>query len=115
VTTAPDQRFAQLKHADPKLGEVTTTFLSAPASLAAPAGQAPRAAAHPALAGIAADDPQRAARIQAGMHQLIARNDTVMSWLGADPANAALFASDPVAGLREALPDLPPDFFDGWT
>jgi hypothetical protein len=48
-------------------------------------------------------------------HQLIARNDTVMSWLEADPAHAALFASDPVAGLREALPDLPPDFFDSWA
>ncbi|MFC5826077.1 hypothetical protein [Nonomuraea insulae] len=37
-----------------------------------------------------------------------------MSWLEAGPANAALFAADPVAALRRAQPDLPEDFFDGW-
>jgi hypothetical protein len=38
-----------------------------------------------------------------------------MSWLEADPATAALFTSDPVTALRRALPDLAPDFFDGWS
>jgi hypothetical protein len=66
------------------------------------------------LADIAKRDPRRAERICTGMQQLIGRNDAVMRWLEADPANTALFATDPIAALRRALPDLPEDFFNGW-
>lgn len=114
MATVPDRRFAQLRHADPmlggaRLGGATTTFLSAPA------GKRPDPATHGLLADLAARDPDRAIRVQDRLQHLIARNDAVMAWLEADPANAALFASDPVSALRRALPDLGPDFFDGWS
>jgi hypothetical protein len=84
--------------------------------LAATAGNAGdgNAAGDGVLAGIAERDPGRAERIRTGMRQLIGRDDAVMRWLEADPANTALFATDPVTALRRALPDLPADFFDGW-
>jgi hypothetical protein len=66
------------------------------------------------LADIAERDPQRAERIRTGMRRLIGGDDAVMRWLEADPANTALFTTDPVTALRHALPDLPEDFFDGW-
>lgn len=105
----PDRRFVRLRHAGQQRAGVTTTmtFLSANGNASAAAGGG-------VLADIAARDPRRAELIRAGMRQLIGRDDTVMRWLEADPANTALFATDPVTALRHALPDLPADFFDGW-
>jgi hypothetical protein len=109
VATSPDRRFVRLRHADPVSGSATTTFMSGPA------GARPDPATHGVLADLAVRDPQLAARVADRLQFLISRNDTVMAWLEADPANSALFASDPVAALRRALPDLGPGFFDGWS
>jgi hypothetical protein len=109
VATSPARRFVQLRHADPIPGSATTTFMSAPA------GARPDPATHGVLADLAMRDPRRAARVQDRLQFLISRNEAVMAWLEANPANSALFASDPVAALRRALPDLGPDFFDGWS
>ena len=109
MAISPARRFVQLRHLDPIPGSATTTFMSAPA------GARPDAATHGILADLAVRDPQRAAQVQDRLQFLIARNDTVMAWLEADPANSALFAGNPVAALRRALPDLGPDFFDGWS
>jgi hypothetical protein len=108
VTTSPNRRFTRLSHADPELAGVTITFLGA-----AP-GTAPTPDNHGVLASVAATDPQRAARIEAGLTELIAQDDRMMTWLQADPANATLFTHDPVAAVHEALPGLPADIFDGW-
>jgi hypothetical protein len=108
VTDTPNRQFVRLAHADPKLAGTTMTFL----------GAAPEASVTAdndgILASIAEKDPPRAARIQAGLAQLIAQNDRVMSWLQADVANTTLFAQDPAAAVHAALPELPADFFEGW-
>lgn len=104
----PDRRFVRLRHAGQREGVTTTmTFLAAD-------GNASAATDNGVLADIAARDPRRAELIRAGMRQLIGRDDAVMRWLEADPANTALFTTDPVTALHRALPDLPADFFDGW-
>ena len=46
---------------------------------------------------------------------LAKRNNEVMAWLERSSAHTQLFARDPQAALRLALPDLPADFFDGWS
>jgi len=103
----PKGRFARISHK--AHDRVTTTFL------AAEPGYVPDTSNHAVLADVAKTDPARAARIQEGLRRLVASDDAVMAWLEADPAHAALLASDPRAALRQALPDLPADFFDGWT
>ncbi|MCO6010406.1 hypothetical protein NE236_36130 [Actinoallomurus purpureus] len=110
VTASPGRRFVQLRRADAQLGGVTTTMTFLPAA----AGTTLGVTNDGVLADIAKRDPQRAERIRIGMQQLIGRNDAVMRWLEADPANTALFTTDPIAALRRALPDLPEDFFNGW-
>ena len=107
MTDHPEVRFARLHHTAHE--RVTTTFL------AAEPGYVPDTSNHGVLAHVAKTDPERAARIQAGLRRLIAHDDAVMAWLEADPANAALLASDPRAALRRAIPDLEEGFFDGWT
>jgi hypothetical protein len=94
-----------LSHASTDLKGVTMTFLGAGAA---------DVPSHVLLASIAATDPGRAQRIQAGLTRLIAQDDAVMKWMEADPAHAAQFAADPIAALHAALPDLPADFFDAW-
>jgi hypothetical protein len=108
VTGTPATRFVRLSHADPALAGVTMTFLTADADAAADT------TSNDLLATLAATDPERAQRIQAGLAELIARNEAVMSWLEADATHAAQFAADPVNALHAALPDLPADFFDAW-
>jgi hypothetical protein len=66
------------------------------------------------LAGIAQADPVRAQRLATRLRELIARNDALFAWIEAKPEHGALFINDPVAAVRQALPDLPPDFFDDW-
>ncbi|NRQ36888.1 hypothetical protein HII36_34375 [Nonomuraea sp. NN258] len=109
MTSVPDQRFVRFRQPGTRAGAVVTlTFLSAPDG-GAPSGDPPY---DDVLARL---DPRRAERIRAAMRLLVERDDAVMSWLEADPANAALFAADPVAAVRRAQPDLPEDFFDGWS
>jgi hypothetical protein len=108
MTNVPAGRFVRLSHAEAELAGVTTTFL------AAAEDSAPDAESNGILASVAATDPQRAARIQSGLSELIAHDEQVMSWLESDPANAAQFAHDPFAALHAALPELPADFFEGW-
>lgn len=103
----PKGRFARISHAAHE--RVTTTFL------AAEPGYVPDTANHAVLADVAKTDPARAERIRADLERLIRHDDAVMAWLEADPAHAALLAADPRAALRQAIPDLPADFFDGWT
>lgn len=115
MTSYPSKRFVRMRHDDSRPVHATATFLGTEPQ--PPTGSSPGsspAADHGVIAAIAADDPERASRVQAGLRHLISRNDAVMSWLEADPDNTALFTRDPEAALRQALPDLPSDFFDGW-
>jgi hypothetical protein len=104
----PNNRFARLRHEQAGPHTVTTTLLGATAT----AGDA--LVGNSVIADIAKTDPARAQLIMSRMRELIAHNDAVMSWLEADPAHAAQFAADPLAAVREAIPDLPANFFAGW-
>ena len=104
----PNNRFARLRHEQAGPHTVTTTLLGATAT----AGDA--LAGNSVIADIAKTDPARAELITNRMQQLIAHNDAVMAWLEADPSHATQFAQDPVTALRQVIPDLPADFFDGW-
>jgi hypothetical protein len=104
----PTTRFARLRHDLPGQQHVTTTFLGASATADA------ALANNGVIAEIAASDPARAQLVTSRMQQLIAHNDAVMAWIEADPSHAVQFAQDPVAALRQVIPDLPADFFDGW-
>lgn len=84
------------------------------ARAAEPGAAAPLPETHGVLADIAASDPGRARRVAARLGELIAREDVVLTWLEADPAHTARFLEDPATALREALPELPADFFAGW-
>jgi len=108
MDTPPDRRFVRLRHADADQQHVTTTFVSADAS------RPPTLETNGVLAGIAETDPARARLILERLRTLIAHNHEMMTWLEADGGNAVLFARDPVAAVRQALPDLPADFFEGW-
>ena len=79
---------------------------------AEPGAAPPTPDAHGALARIT--DPARAARVAAGVAQLIAREHEVLTWLEADPRHTMHFLADPAAALRQALGGLPPGFFDDW-
>lgn len=105
----PTTRFARLRHARPGQGQATTTFLGLGA--AADIDALPDSNV---IAEVAGNDPARAQLITSRMQQLIAHNDAVMSWLEADASHAQQFAQDPVAALRQVIPGLPADFFDGW-
>lgn len=76
--------------------------------------EAPTVDSHGVLAQIDATDPTRAAVVQERLAQLVAHTAAVFAWLGASPDNTTLFVNDPVSALRQAVPDLPPDFFDSW-
>ena len=102
----PGQRFVRLRHPDSPAGAVTATF--------AASGTRPEAAAHPVVAELARHEPERAERVAHGLDHLLSREPEVLTWLEADPAHPALFAADPLAALRRALPDLPAGFFDDW-
>ena len=67
---------------------------------------------HGIIAQLAQKNPQRAERVRARVNDLIAHNHAFFVWLERTPENSGLFARDPVAALRKALPDLPADFFD---
>lgn len=69
---------------------------------------------HGALAAIHAVAPKRAAMVQDRLKTLIGYNSQFFDWIEKDPANGTLFANDPVAAIRKALPDLPADFFENW-
>jgi hypothetical protein len=109
VTSTPATRFVRLHQPAPNLGGVTLTFLAAGADAAA------HTTSNGLLASVATTDPARAQKIEAGLAELIKHDDAMMSWLEADPAHAAQFAADPVSAVHAALPDLPADFFDGWS
>ena len=79
-----------------------------------PPDVAPTPDNHGVLAAIHAVDPRRAAMIQERLNVLIARNGEFFEWIEKNPANATLFAKDPVAAIRAALPDLPAGFFENW-
>jgi len=66
------------------------------------------------LAQVAQVDPARAQRLAARVQELIARNGAFFAWIEATPEHGALFVNDPVAAIKQALPDLPKDFFDDW-
>jgi hypothetical protein len=100
------RRFARLRHTDSPSGAVSTTFLAA-------VGR-PEGANHPVVADLARREPERAARVAEGLNRLLEHEESVLAWLAADPSHAALFSSDPIAALHQALPDLPTGFFDGW-
>jgi hypothetical protein len=104
----PERRFMRLK-APGIPGQSSTITLVEPAP-----NMAPTPENHGVLGAIHAVDPKRAAMIQERLKVLIARDSEFFDWIEKDPANATLFARDPVAGIRAALPDLPPDFFEDW-
>jgi hypothetical protein len=66
------------------------------------------------LAQIIQTNPARAQRLTSRLQELVARNDAFFDWIEAKPEHGALFINDPVTAVRQALPDLPPDFFDDW-
>lgn len=113
----PGQRFVRLRHPDSPGGAVTATFLAAPpaANATATAATATAAAEHPLVTALAAREPDRAARVAEGLRGLREREDEVLTWLEAEPAHATAFAHDPLTAIHSALPDLPQDYFDGWT
>jgi hypothetical protein len=103
----PPGRFVKLKMRVPDIpAGVTMVFLPAPATSSVPNNGI--------LAEIDRVDPARGKLVAERLGELIARNDEVFRWLEASPRHTTLFAVDPVAALREALPDLRADFFDGW-
>lgn len=102
----PPGRFVRLRHPDSPAGTVTATFAAARAT--------PEAGAHPLVTHLAAHAPERAARVADGLRQLLTREDEVLTWLEADPANPAAFSHDPLDAVHRALPDLPHGFFDHW-
>lgn len=108
MTAFPTERFVRLRH------DGTQQHVHATATFLAADGEPPAAANHGLIAAIAAGDPERAERVQAGLRYLVAHDEAVMTWLEADPRNTALFTRDPRAALHQALPGLSPDFFDGW-
>lgn len=102
----PEQRFVRLRNADSPSGAATTTFLAAAGDV--------DAEKHPLVLDLAQRDPARAARVAEGLKQLLGREHEVLTWLEADASHTALFAREPAAALRQALPDLPAGLFDGW-
>jgi hypothetical protein len=108
VSASPERRFVRARHVRGPSSSTATTFLSA-------TGDPPDLTCHGVLSSIAARDPEQAERIRTGLNHLITRDEEVMAWLEADPANTALFLHDPVAALRTALPDLDEDFFGRWS
>ena len=95
----------QMKVAE-RPGAVRMTFL--------PATQAPTIDTHGVLADVCKTDPARAKLLEQRLGELVRRNDELFRWLEASPRHTALFVENPVAAMREALPELSPDFFDGW-
>ena len=62
---------------------------------------------------LAASSPSRP-RLHERKALLAERGAEVMAWMERNSAHTQLFARDPQAALRLALPDLPDDFFQGW-
>lgn len=104
----PQQRFVRLRHGKAEHTNVTTTFTGVEATAAL------AVEGHGLLDAIASADPDRAQLVRGRLHQLMTHDHAVMTWLEASPDNVTLFAHDPVAALRQAIPDLPADFFEGW-
>lgn len=104
----PETRFVRLRSSAPDLPSFSVTLLAAnPAAT-------PTVANHGVLAKIAEQDPERARFIRERVDELIGHNDRFFTWLAESPGNMQLFIDDPVAGVRQALSDLPPHFFADW-
>lgn len=58
------------------------------------------------IAQLATTDPAKAEKAKAVLAQLIANNEPFFQWLETAPEHTILFVKDPVAALKQALPNV---------
>ncbi len=104
--TFPQKRFVRLKTSLEPQKPFTMTLVEQT--------EAPAAENNSILAAIRQRDPDRTQLIQDRLATLMKRNDEIHDWITTSHANALRFAQDPVGAIRQVMPDLPADFFDGW-
>jgi hypothetical protein len=104
----PEQRFVRFRLTSNDGGHRTATFTKPPP------GFLPTPENHPLLAWLVQSDPARGKLVCERVAELARRSEEFFTWLERDSANSRLFLEDPQAAIRQALPDLAADFFDGW-
>ncbi|HOY18421.1 MAG TPA: hypothetical protein PLC89_14035 [Haliscomenobacter sp.] len=58
------------------------------------------------IAQLATTDPTKAEKVKVVLAQLIANNEPFFQWLETAPEHTILFVKDPVAAIKQALPNL---------
>ncbi|WP_323117739.1 hypothetical protein [Burkholderia alba] len=108
MKTFPSDRFVRLRLPSPDEHHVTATLVQRPA------GADSRTLPHPLLDQLIQDDPSRGTLIAAQLAELARHENALFAWLELDSENVKLYLDDPIAALRQALPNLADDFFQAW-